>query len=447
MTAPPRPPGPQSPPRPTLPRARTRRQGQPTTAARTTLGRLRWVLTVTFTATNAVGLLLLAWLVVSSDADRGRQRLDGELQRVTLAAIQRLSYQGDAVALDNLANSGLSLQCPGFVVLPGSATPFLGLRSQGKCASASLLALNQAATQATRANRIIASDGKVAGGGHPVRMLAEPFYNGKTVAGAVVAVVDASGEAARHQHVLWVVAGGCTGLILVLAFVGHLLSGRAMRPASQTLDQQERFLAESAHDLRTPLAAMRALAETALDQPAQRGELLPRVGALATRMSRMVDDLLVRARLAAGVEQVRRQPVRLDQLVESTVDSTPTTDDAQLRLTAQPSTVWADPMLVQRAVGNLIDNALKYGRQPGQPATVTVTVANGVVVVADEGPGMQAPLDAASFDGVVSGTSGSSGLGLSIVRWIADAHGGMLRVHNPPWGGAVFELVLPPVRG
>ncbi|HEY3716757.1 MAG TPA: HAMP domain-containing sensor histidine kinase [Jatrophihabitantaceae bacterium] len=422
-------------------RDRARRRA-PTSAARTTLGRLRWVLTVTFTATNAVGLLVLAWLVVSSDADRGRQRLDGELQRVTLAAIQRVGYQADAVSLRDLAGSGLSMQCPAFAVLPGSAAPFLGLRSLGKCPSASLISLNRTATRATRANRIVASDGTVAGGGHPVRLLAEPFYHGQAVAGAVVAVVDAEPESDRHERVLWLTAGGCTLLVLVLAFVGHLLSGRALRPASRTLDQQERFLAESAHDLRTPLAAMRALTETALDQPRQRGELLPRTVALAARMSRMVDDLLIRARLAAGVEQVRRQPVRLDQLVESVVESTPQTDGAQIGLTTQPSTVSADPTLVQRAVGNLIDNALKYGRRPGEPATVTVTVVDGRVIVADNGPGMHQPLDAAPFDGVAAGTGDSTGLGLSIVRWIAEAHDGALRVYNPPGGGAVFELVL-----
>jgi len=398
-------------------RDRARRRA-PTSAARTTLGRLRWVLTVTFTATNAVGLLVLAGLVVSQDADRGRQRLDGELQRVTLAAIQRVGYQGDAVSLRDLAGSGLSMQCPAFAVLPGSAT------------------------RATSTNRIVTSDGTVAAGGHPVRLLAEPFYHGQAVAGAVVAVVDAEPESDRHERVLWLTAGGCTLLVLVLAFIGHLLSGRALRPASRTLDQQERFLAESAHDLRTPLAAMRALTETALDQPRQRGELLPRTVALAARMSRMVDDLLIRARLAAGVEQVRRQPVRLDQLVESVVESTPQADGAQLRLSTQPSTVSADPTLVQRAVGNLIDNALKYGRRPGEPATVTVTVADGRVIVADNGPGMHQPLDAAPFDGVAAGTADSTGLGLSIVRWIAEAHDGALRVHNPPGGGAVFELVL-----
>lgn len=418
------------------------RHRAPSTAARATLGRLRWVLTVTFTATNAVGLLVLAWLVVSSDADRGRQRLDGELQRVTLAAIQRVSYQADSVSLTGLAQSGLSQQCPGFAVLPGSAPPFVGLPSIGKCPSASLITLNRAATRATRANRIVTSDGTVAAGGHPVRMMAEPFYHGPEVAGAVVAIVDAGPENARHERVLWLTAGGCTVLVLVLAFVGHLLSGRAMRPASATLDQQELFLAESAHDLKGPLASMHGLTQTALDDPRRRGEVLPRILEISSGMGRMVEDLLIRARLAAGVAQVRREPVRLDQLVEDVVQNTPRADDTYIEVRTQPDIAVIDPTLVRRAVGNLINNAITHGRRPGQPANIIVTVTGGRVFVADSGPGMHRPLDAAPFDGVAAGTTDSTGLGLSIVRWIAEAHDGALRVHNPPGGGAVFELAL-----
>ena len=413
-----------------------------TTAARTTLRRLRRVLTVVFTATNAVGLLLLTSLSVRSDAQSGRQRLDGELRRVTLAAIQRLDYQAGAVSLTNLDGSGLSLQCPAFAVLPGSAAPFLGLQSRSDCMSASLATLNRIATRATESNGIVVADGTAASGGHPVRLLAEPFYRGQTVAGAVIAVLDAEPEGDRHERVVLLTALGATAVIGVLALVGHLVSGRAMRPAANTLEQQERFLAESAHDLRTPLAALRALAETALDNPGQRGELLPRTVALAVRMGGIVDDLLIRARLAAGVEQVRRLPVRLDQLVAGVVENTQA-GGASISLTTAETTVWADPTLVQRAVGNLLDNALKYGRRPGASPVVTITVADGRVWVADGGPGMHGRLDAEPFDGVAAGSTASTGLGLSIVRWIADAHGGSLHVHNPPDGGAVFVLTLP----
>lgn len=409
---------------------------EPVSAARATLRRLRWLLAVVFTVINAVGLLVFAWLAVRSDAESGRRQLDGELERTTLAAIQKIAYSGGAVSLDGLTGSGLSRGDTSFAVLPGTAAPFLGLQS-GTGISASLANLSQVATRAVRSNRVVASDAMA--GGHHVRILADPFHLTKPAAiGAVVATVDAGPEVSRHHRVLGLTAAGCTILIGGLAAAGYLVAGRAMRPAANTLEQQELLLAESAHDLRTPVAALRALAETALLNPSQSAELLPRTVYLSHRMGNIINDLLTRARLAAGVEQLNLQQVRLDQLVAGVVDSTPTAG-GRITLAAAETTVLADPALIQRAVGNLLDNALRHGRIGDQPATIAVSVVDGRVSVADRGPGLHEPLKATPFNR--SGSS-TTGLGLSIVRWIAEAHGGELRVHNAPTGGAVFELVL-----
>jgi two-component system OmpR family sensor kinase len=421
---------------------RRRRRSASTAAAR--LRRLRWLLTGLFTVTNALGLVVFAALAVRADAAQGRQQLDGELRRVTLAAIQRITFDHDAVSLASLGNSGLAGTCPGFAVLPGGARQaFLGLESRGGCISAPLPMLNRAATEAVGTRGVVV--GYVAGDdGRPVRVLAEPFYHAGGAAGAVVATVDAAAEADRHRRMLLLTAGGCAILVVGLAIAGHVVSGRAIQPAANTLEQQEVLLAETAHDLRTPVAALRALAEAALENPSQRGELLPRTVGLAQRMGGIIDDLLVRARLAAGVEHLSLQPARLDQLVAGVIENTPTEDGAQVVLTAATSTVYADPALVQRAVGNLLDNALRHGHQPGQAAVVHVTVADGRVVVADNGTGVDPAVGAAAFDRFTTG-SGSSGLGLSIVRWIVNAHGGTLTVHNAPTGGAIFELALRPL--
>jgi signal transduction histidine kinase len=155
-------------------------------------------------------------------------------------------------------------------------------------------------------------------------------------------------------------------------------------------------------------------------------------------MGNLIDDLLTRARLAAGVEQLNLQWVRLDQLVADVVANTPA-HGGDVTLSTVDSTVSADPTLLQRAVGNLLDNALRHGRMPGRHAVVAVSVADGRVTVADQGPGLRGPLKTTPFNQAGSGTTG---LGLSIVRWIATAHGGSLHVHNAPGGGAVFELTL-----
>ncbi len=108
--------------------------------------------------------------------------------------------------------------------------------------------------------------------------------------------------------------------------------------------------------------------------------------------------------------------------------------------------VMVDPELIRRAVRNLLENAVRYGRQPEQEAIVHITVANGRVMVADHGPGIDASIADDLLDRFRTG-AGSTGLGLSIVSWIAQAHGGRLDVYNAEEGGAIFELVLPPVQG
>ncbi|WP_115944448.1 sensor histidine kinase [Amycolatopsis thermalba] len=404
------------------------------------LRRLRWVLTGLFTALNAVGLLVFAMLVVQADKDRGEQALDGELRRVTSTMSRVLQYD-DALVTAFLAEDELSTKCPQFAVLPSGVERFDPFFSQRVCVPVDNAVLGGLAQRAAQSGTLLkgnvrATDGRL------VRIGAEPFRNPRgQYVGAVVAVMDAEPEQSRHEQMVLMVIGGCVLLLAAVGVAGHLLSGRAIRPATAALEQQEVLLAETAHDLRTPVAALRALAETATRHPDQGAELLPRTVRLAGRMGSIIDGLLVRARLAAGVERLAIQPVWLDQLVTGVVAETPA-EDAQITVTAAPTRVDADPALVQRAISNLLDNAIRYGRQPGAQAQVHITVAGGRVTVADHGPGIDPAVAAENFDRFSSG-GGSSGLGLSIVRWVAQAHGGVLRVYNAEEGGAIFELVLP----
>lgn len=413
--------------------------GPPPAAAR--LHRLRWLLTGLLVAVNTPALLVFAWLTVRADAAQEREQLDGDLRRVTLAALQLIDLNEPRdLDLSRLDTATIAGGCPQFAVLPAGTTPFLGYRSPERCTGVELATLADAAAGAVGSGRQTAGWARGADG-RAARVLAEPFRGPNGVTGAVVASADAQPSVDRHDRLATLVGGGAAVLIGGLALASHLLSGRAIRPAAAALEQQEALLAETAHDLRTPIAALRALAETALASPDQSADLLPRTVRLAHRMGGIIDSLLARARLAAGVERLAIQPVRLDQLVAAVVDETPA-HGAQVTVTAAPSTVLADPSLVQRAVGNLLDNALRHGRQPGAPAVVHVTVADGRTMVADNGPGVDPALGDRMTDRFVS-AAGSSGLGLSVVRWIAEAHGGTLAVHNAPDGGAIFELTLP----
>lgn len=405
------------------------------------LRRLRWLLTWLFTGLNAAGLVVFAWLAVSADLQQREVQLDGELGRVTASVKRLIMGEGDTVTTTYVGQDEVNRQCPQFVILPSGAGGFPAYASGLTCVPVDGRQLQAFADQSVRTGATL--NGYSSGtAGETVRVGVEPFRNrNQQGAGAIVAVADARDELAAHDRMKLLVIGGCVLLVGAVGVTGHVLSGRAIRPATAALEQQEVLLAETAHDLRTPVAALRALAEAALRNPAESEELLPRTVRLAARMGGIIDGLLVRARLAAGVETLAIQPVWLDQLVAGVVEETPAAG-AQVTLVAAPSKVSADPTLVQRAVANLLDNALRYGRRPGAEAIVHITVAGGRVTVADGGPGIDASVAEETFDRFSSG-GGSSGLGLSIVRWVALAHGGRLRVYNAEEGGAIFELELP----
>jgi two-component system OmpR family sensor kinase len=405
------------------------------------LRRLRWRLSILFTVMNAVGLIVFAWLLISADSQQSMDQQDAELRTITSSVNRLLQYREGTLYPAFVTQDPLDRTCPQFVVLPGGSEQFQPYSSKQICVPMDAGILSTLANGAAQSGRVLygyerGTDDRL------VRVFAEPFQNSNgQYIGAIVAVSDAEPERADHNRLVLMVVGGCVLLVGVVAAAGYVLSRQAMRPAMAALEQQEVLLAETAHDLRTPVAALRALAETAVRHPEQSEDLLPRTVNLAGRMGGIIEGLLVRARLAAGVETLSIQPVRLDQLVTGVVDETPT-EGARVTVVAAPTTVNADPALVQRAVANLLSNALRHGRQPGAEPIVHITVAGGRVVVADHGPGVNASVAEQNFDRFTSG-GGSTGLGLSIVRWVAQAHGGQLRVYNAEEGGAIFELVLP----
>jgi signal transduction histidine kinase len=408
------------------------------------LRRLRHLLTWLFTAINAAGLIVFAWLAVHADADQGTQRLDGDNHVVTSTVARLIQFDrtNNTLVTAYVGADEINDQCPEFAILQGGAGRFPSYYSARSCLHADSAVLGGLADTATRTGRVQYGNADV-GDDQVARGRAEPFRNpsGQYI-GAIVAVSDAGTVRAQHQRFVFFVAAGCIVVIAALALTGHLLSSRAIKPAADALEQQQNLLDETAHDLRNPVAALRALAETALRNPDQQAELLPRTVGLASRMGGIIESQLVRARLAAGVDELAIQPVWLDQLVTAVVEEFPA-DGASVTVTAAPSQVRVDPSLVQRAIGNLLDNALHHGHYPGQPAVVHVTVAGGRVTVADHGPGVDPGIADDLLDRFRTG-SGSTGLGLSIVRWVAQVHGGALNVYNADEGGAIFELVLPP---
>lgn len=252
----------------------------------------------------------------------------------------------------------------------GPAVVFRGRTQQFDVPGATVA---RAARSAVRAEETVRQEARDRTGG-PVRLLAVPFYHDATdeVAGAAVAVGDPEYGAAEHRSLVLSLVIGCAALTALAALTGHVLSGRSMRPAWQALEQQERLLADAAHELRTPVAVMRGSVEVAERGPGGLQAHLPRIRRAADRMGHVVENLLTRGRLEAAVESVRAEPLRLDQLVEEVCADLPE-GGHRLELRLEESVVEADAALVRVAVRNLLDNAVRHGHAargggPGRPS-------------------------------------------------------------------------------
>jgi two-component system, OmpR family, sensor kinase len=212
-----------------------------------------------------------------------------------------------------------------------------------------------------------------------------------------------------------------------------------------------RFVADAAHELRTPIAGVQAVAEAALAPnmaPEERERLHLLMLRESRRAGRLVDDLLVLARLDAGLE-LRREPVDLLELARGEAERGRfVAPDQEVRVHGESVTVPGDASRLAQVLGSLLDNA----RRHAGPGAVTVTVSIGkpaTVLVTDDGPGVPPADRERIFDRLVRldearGEDGGAGLGLAIARGIAQAHGGDLRCVDPPSGhGAAFALTLP----
>lgn len=275
--------------------------------------------------------------------------------------------------------------------------------------------------------------------GRPFLLYAKETYDERDRPAAIIlalgdpAARDAAQSAFVRSTLLIAIGFAAFGIL-----VGYFLSRRSMRPAIASFEQQERFLSAAAHELRTPVARLQALCGTARDGRETPTQVLEKVERVAGQTTRLVDKLLVLARLDAVDTPVSKEPVRLDLLVESVLP-----EDVQVDLHATESVVNADVNLVQIAVRNLIDNALVHAAKAGTNEGVRVTVADSSVVVEDRGPGFPEALLERVGEPFMSGpNSPGSGLGLSIVRHIAQLHGGELRLENRDGGGARVELRL-----
>jgi signal transduction histidine kinase len=318
---------------------------------------------------------------------------------------------------------------------------------------------------AVRAGKRLVVPGSVLGLSGPLRVVGVPAGPADDPQTVVVAV-DFGGARSGSRVLLVGLAIGAPLLLAVIAFATWWVTGRALRPVEQlrrgalaisgpgrlpvppaqdeirrlaeTLNdmlarldaagaRQRAFVSDAAHELRSPLASARTQLEVAaaVDAGTPAGELATDVLVDIERLGRLVDDLLLLARLD---EAPRRPRTPLD-LYALAHDVTDRYAAARVPVVLDPCeqdcTVLAEAGAVRRVLVNLVDNAVRYAR-----SRVTVTVAPRTLMVADDGPGIPPGDRARVFDRFTrldwdrGRESGGAGLGLAIVRELVAAHGG-----------------------
>jgi two-component system OmpR family sensor kinase len=314
------------------------------------------------------------------------------------------------------------------------------------------LGAGESLTNVTRAQRSVARSFLIAGAIGVVLVLVASYLAGAVVSAPlrrmarVAARVDDGdlhprmrlpSSAAREIHVL-------------ADSFNHMLDRLAAAFA-----QQRDFVADASHELRTPLTVIGGQLEVLAAQPDPSREEIQRVQRLVSaeiaRTSRLVDDMLL---LASSEHQnfLRRQTIDLREFLQDLWSATTAGHDRRFELGRAPAgRLQCDPDRLAQALRNLIDNALSHTSAPdGQVCLDASVLPNGAVrfTVSDDGPGIPEEQRERIFDRfhrtdeARDRVAGGAGLGLAIVRAIAEAHGGSVRAVAPVVTGARFELDL-----
>jgi len=326
----------------------------------------------------------------------------------------------------------------------------------------------------------------------PARLLASRSGNGSFLV-VGVDVEDQQGVLARLTAM--VVVGGPI-VLLALSALGWVLAGAALRPVEElrseaaaittsepdrrlpvpetgdelqrltqtlngmldrvheALDRERRFVDEASHELRTPLGVLRAEVDLALKGRRGRDELESALRSIAQeteRLRRLTQDLLVLARSDRGRLPVHRADVDVSSVIERVVaefEDRARRDRVRLRISGSNVRAKVDDDRVRQAVENLVDNGIRHA---GRGGTVEIQVERDGdrlhVVVTDSGPGFAGDVLERAFEPFARADGGregdGAGLGLTIVRAVAEAHGGSATARNLDGEGASVELDLP----
>lgn len=425
---------------------------------------------------NEFELIPVATAILLLERDRLFDTLLEPLLRESFGGADGLEFQALVVARDQpaqiLYRSEAALDAGDFEhpdaqvdLFTGRMRDFIFVTSEQRITPEAGSTTTETTTTTTARARIAEKEP----GDGPARILISRFWNEKVAENAIVL----THESARWRLLVRHRAGSLEAVVsearnrnLFVSFIALALLGAtgaalfiSARRAGRLARQQLEFVAGASHELRTPLSVIRAAAENLTDAVVSDGEQVRRYGALISRegrrMSSLVENLLLFARLRNGADFLDPAPVDLPALLATLIaERVPTPEEVRLDVDGAVSPVLGDEASLGTIFANLIDNARKYSDPPAQVTVRVGSEQNGAggmvaVEVADRGWGMTAAELAQVFTPFYRGASArernvpGNGIGLSLVKRLAELHGGQVEAASKPGEGSRFRVLLP----
>jgi len=414
------------------------------------LVRLRLRLTIWYVATFGLIILLLGGALFSVISHQLSQQLDDSLKSATFelvraARIREIEAAGargrviDAVDELNIPDRTLYLlDLDGKPVKPASADEWI----------------RQAATQSAKVGEVTVQH--EASDDITLRLHARRFAlaSGKQL--VAVAVADQVELEDKYADLITAFAGVAFAALVLVAAGGFLLVRKSTEPIERSILFTRRFMADAAHELRTPITVLRTRAEVALQQPREAANYvsaLRGIEAESRRLGGIVDSLLVLARADSGERPLERQRLFLDDIAIDAAGAARLVGNQKGVEVAveefEETPVVGDASLIRQLVMILLDNAVKF-TDAGGAVRIGVSMHEGTptFVVEDTGIGIKTEDLSRIFQRFFRGDTARSrtdgaGLGLSIASWIAREHGADIAVSSEPGKGTRVVVTFP----
>ena len=413
-----------------------------------TLGRLRVRLTLWYAATFAIILLVLGAGVFLAIGVQVARRLDTSLIAAT-AAVKIATAELEAErAAGRAADAVEELQIPdrALYLFDAAGRPLTPPRVDAWIDTAGRAAAiaGTANVQRTRPD------------GGQLRLHAERFTTPSGTDYVAVAVAERPQIADQYAWLIGTFGAAALGALVLVLAGGFVLARQSTAPIERSMEQMRRFMADAAHELRTPVTLLRTRTDLALAQPRDPSGDAAAFHAIereADRLGGIVGDLLLLARADAGERRVVRASLYLDDVASQAVAAVRALAERKgVSLVVgsfEEAQILGDAELVERLLLIVLDNAIKYTPQGGT-VRLDVTAHDGKrsVLVSDSGAGIPAEELPRIFERFYRGASArthgeGSGLGLPIARWIADLHDARISVASDT-GGTRVRIDFPP---